>query len=616
MAKKRHRLLRILFLPVIILHQVFTGILGVIGAFGVGLWEVVQEEWLGKKSQASPKDPVSEYVRFFPSRVVWVGASLLTAAACVLMGSEAAIQLTRLAMRSDDVRIRLVAVDCADRAVKWPARIGNSADVFCDLVTLSVADPDSRVRANALGILTSDLDTHLPLAASFHDHLFDPNAAVQARAMDLVIRFAQEEDNLDQELFHMACRFTRDGEDDAPAASAGRLACRLSEDCIWAMLTDNSKCMHRCGLSMISANCTGEVASAALRAMDFYRLPDNERQRLNADLNRPVRSWPQGGELHGDQVDARLAAIRERLTSARTQEAQDAVEQLRWTDAERANTINAYRIYVEAYPNGRHVQSARTRQAVLADDEASFSAASQAGTKEALERFLREYPGHAREAEARQLLHSVEGYDIVDLLDKGMIEVEPVGSGIESVAVKVRRLVPYGVTVKVPVGTFFVAQDSSAQNMVTTAECRETLTTNDWVTIHASCACASHSRAIPRSMNRFVVQRSAHSAELVRLMPALDKADVSYAVCQAAVWIVTDDVGYRDLARYVSRFSHMPTGGVQIIKQYETARALKICDEAGIDITRKAVWQDRATILEGLEDADLKAWLEAKQAGR
>ncbi len=615
MAKKRHRLLRILFLPVIILHFVFTILLALIGAFGVGLWEVIQEEWFGKKSQAPSGDPVSEYARFFPSRVVWVGASLLTAVACVLLGSELAIQLTRLALRADDVRIRLVAVDCSRWAAKWPARVGDSSDVFYDLVKLTVADTDARVRDNALGILTSDLDTHPTFRPSFHDYLFDPNATVQGRAIDLAIRFAQEEDNLDGELFYMAYGYTRDGEDDAPAAAARHLVCRLPEDCIWAMLTDNSKCMYRCGLSMISTNCTEEVASAALRAMDFYRQPAEERKRLNAVLGRPVRSWRSEGELYGGQINARLATIRERLMSAETQEANDAVEQLCWADAESANTIIAYRTYLETYPNGRYAQSARTRQAALVDDEASFSAASQAGTREAIEKFLREYPGHAREAEARHLLHSLEGYDIVDLLDKGMIEVEPTGSGIESVAVKVRRLVPYGVTVKVPVGTFFVAQDSSAQNMVTTAECRETLTTDDWVTMCASCACANHSRAIPRQRDRFAVQRSPHSLELGSLMPVLDKAQVTYGVRQAAVWIVTDDASYSDLGRLVSRFSWMPTGGVQIIKQYEAAQAMKICDEAGIDITQKAVWQDRATILEGLEDAELKTWLEARQAG-
>jgi hypothetical protein len=35
-------------------------------------------------------------------------------------------------------------------------------------------------------------------------------------------------------------------------------------------------------------------------------------------------------------------------------------------------------------------------------------------------------------------------------------------------------------------------------------------------------------------------------------------------------------------------------------------------DEAGIDITRKAIWQDRATILRTLKDENLKGWLEAR----
>lgn len=616
MAQKRHRLARVLFMPVIVLHLVFTWLLILIGAVLIGLWQGIQEEWFGRKSHASPTGPARQKVDLALQRLTWVGASLLTAVACVLLGAELAVQVVRLSMRADDARIRLVAVEYARWAAKWPARLGNPYDIDDDLVKLAATDKDVRIRNKSLDILTSDLATPRGLIPAFEEYLLDPNTTVQATAIDTVLHLGQEAGETDWALFFMARCFTDRGKDDASAEAAQHLVLRLSEDCIYAILIDNIDCVYRCGLSMIAANCTGEVASAALRAMDFYRLPVDERERLKTGRAQPAPSWRTMSESYTYRFRKGLSEIEERLVKAETDAARGAVEQLRWADAEGADTFAAYAIYLETYPDGRYAASARTRQPALLCDDAPFALACQEGTREAFERFLQEYPGHQRQREVGELLLSLDGYDIVDLLDKRMIEVEPVGSGIESVAVKMRRLVPYGVTVKVPVGTFFVCEDHSTQNMVTTAECRETLKTDDWVTVSVSSACANRSRSVPDFMDRFTVERSAHSLDLVRLMPALDKAQVSYAVRQAAVWIVTDNASYSNLSRLVSRPAGMLTGGSQMINHHEAAKAMKICDEAGIDITQKAIWQDRATIIAGLEDADLKTWLQTKQAVR
>ena len=96
-------------------------------------------------------------------------------------------------------------------------------------------------------------------------------------------------------------------------------------------------------------------------------------------------------------------------------------------------------------------------------------------------------------------------------------------------------------------------------------------------------------------------------------MPVLDKAGVSYAVRQAAVWIVTDDADYGDLGILVSRPVLQALGGTRTIREPEAARAMRICEEAGIDITSKAIWGDRQKILAGLEEGDFKTWLEQKQ---
>jgi len=207
---------------------------------------------------------------------------------------------------------------------------------------------------------------------------------------------------------------------------------------------------------------------------------------------------------------------------------------------------------------------------------------------------------------------SADPTDVVGLLRQRKIEIQSQGSGIQNVSLKVRRLVPQEIEVKIPIGTFFVSNNRSAQNMVGTGERTVTLRSDDWVEISIPAACANRPRDIPGSGDSFQIERSPHQEELARLIPVLDRAGVPYAVRQAAVWIVTDDASYSDLGILVSRPTFQAFGGTRTINESESARALQICDEAGIDITRKRLWRDRESILRGLADDALKRWLEQK----
>jgi hypothetical protein len=51
-------------------------------------------------------------------------------------------------------------------------------------------------------------------------------------------------------------------------------------------------------------------------------------------------------------------------------------------------------------------------------------------------------------------------------------------------------------------------------------------------------------------------------------------------------------------------------GGIREIGAFETAKAMQLCQEAGIDLTRETIWKDRDAVLARLEDAELKRWLE------
>lgn len=295
-------------------------------------------------------------------------------------------------------------------------------------------------------------------------------------------------------------------------------------------------------------------------------------------------------------------------------EAHDSLESLHWKMATAVNTIRAFQNYTTAHPEGRHVREAEAKSASLSRDDALFEAAYRVGTEASLKKFLEDFPGHRKSTDAQRVFIDItEGRDIVDLLSEKKVEIQTHGRGIKSVNVRVRRLVPYQLTIRVPVGSYFVSARQSSQNMVTTTESKVRLTSDDWQSISVSASCANRRRDVPGNEDSFTVQRSPHQKELAKLMPVMDKAGVNSATRQAAVWIVTDDASYSDLGILVSRPYYQLTGGTRTIREEETARAMQICDEAGIDVTRKRIWSDRQRVLQGLEEGALKKWLEAKQ---
>jgi len=91
-------------------------------------------------------------------------------------------------------------------------------------------------------------------------------------------------------------------------------------------------------------------------------------------------------------------------------------------------------------------------------------------------------------------------------------------------------------------------------------------------------------------------------------MAVLNKKNVPYSTEQAAVWIVTDNATYGGLGSLTTRSGN----GIQrrTIDETDTARAMRLCAEAGIDIKRKNVWRDRGHLLRNLSAGELKRWLE------
>jgi hypothetical protein len=336
----------------------------------------------------------------------------------------------------------------------------------------------------------------------------------------------------------------------------------------------------------------------------------NGRHAVEAGEKHDALGWAEAqsaGAVIGFQNYLKLHPQGKHVSDAR-----DSIENLYWQKASQANTIAAYRVFLEGQPNGKHAAEAKTRELALRVDPAPYQAVMKTATEESLQKFIAAYPGHEKETEVQAVLKDiVEGKDIVDLLREKKVEAKVQGGGIESVSVSLRRRVPYAITARIPVGTYFVSANSSAQNMVATAESRVRLDSDDWLEVSPEAACANRPLDIPTGEDSFSIRRSPHQAELARLMPVLEKAGVDVETRQAAVWIITDDADYDDLGTLVA--SQFGFGGSRVINELETARAMKICEEANINIRSKRIWSDRQMILAGLQDEELKKWLQGKK---
>lgn len=202
-------------------------------------------------------------------------------------------------------------------------------------------------------------------------------------------------------------------------------------------------------------------------------------------------------------------------------------------------------------------------------------------------------------------------HDIVDLVESGAVEVQAQGGGIESLRLRLRATRPGPLKVNVPIGTFFVADNTSTQDMIARAASTVTLSGTKWVTLDVAVACANRPRDVPDGNDTFKVQRSPHQDELQRLMPRLRAAGVGFAVEQAAVWIVTDDANFDDLG-VLEESSFPGIDGRRVIDERDAARAMQIVDGAGVDITVKSIWADRAAIRKALPAGALRNWLDSR----
>ncbi len=288
-------------------------------------------------------------------------------------------------------------------------------------------------------------------------------------------------------------------------------------------------------------------------------------------------------------------------------------EKQMWNLVKEEDTIRGFRRFWILFPDGQYAAEARQRIRELLADDRPYQEALAAGTAEALEKFLRDYPGHQREREAEALLKRRRGSDDFQrLVLEGRIHLTVRGGGVRSVRVTLHSTGPGGVSVTIPPGLRFVPPlGSSVQEMVTLAPISVSVPGGQNVTVSIPSVCAALRRDVPGSDDTLrLADWGEENRELQRVIRVLADTDVDYAVQQAAVWIVTDNASFEDMGVLQTAIGPFPIG--RTIQEKHVVQAMQLCEEAGIDITRKAIWKDRTRLLRELPEGCLKEYLEAR----
>jgi hypothetical protein len=290
-----------------------------------------------------------------------------------------------------------------------------------------------------------------------------------------------------------------------------------------------------------------------------------------------------------DTVESYANYLKSWRACRHAEEARRRQDERAWAHAQKQSTEEGFNAYLQALPAGSYAAEARNRvEEILWHQTTNFP------TVESVTNYLGAYPRGRFRSAAAVMLKDMEGGDIFELMRERKIKVSARGDGIQSVDFEVGRLVSHAVTLRVAAGTLCLSGTPSAQNMVLT-KTREHTVTGESISFSVSAACVNLHKEIPKGETEFRLERGRPDGDLAKLVSLLATREVDYATRQAAIWIVTDNATTEELHRLALVGSGIHNFGSrnQLINEPEIASAIQLCSEAGIDVTRKAIWIER-----------------------
>jgi HEAT repeat protein len=185
----------------------------------------------------------------------------------------------------------------------------------------------------------------------------------------------------------------------------------------------------------------------------------------------------------------------------------------------------------------------------------------------------------------------------MDAIQNKEINVEVQGAGITSVKMTIEKQRQRPLRVIVPVGTLFINEDQSFQDMISLEERIILLTNNAKQSVFIKAASADAYRYIPYTSSTFSIRSSPRYSELQLLTAIIESEHPSMPVSQTAVWIVTNDISRKELDSLLKfignrQFDRMTT------EQF--IMAMNLVESAGIDITNKTIFTEKITAIQAL----------------
>lgn len=209
-------------------------------------------------------------------------------------------------------------------------------------------------------------------------------------------------------------------------------------------------------------------------------------------------------------------------------------------------------------------------------------------------------------------------HDLFDALEAGLIEVEARGAGPSAVTLRIRRTGGEPLVITSPVATWFAT--GGAGDMVARRDGWVVLADGAWRDWRLRAVGLRPGREPPAAGQALDVRPPSAIPRIAAVLYEVQAGVYTVAdsptlyplrtreVEEAAVWIAADDPEYAALDPLLA--------GARVPPQYAVACALLFVDRAGLDVTRRRVWDDRAAIFGGLRDQGLRIWYDLKAGGR
>ena len=201
-------------------------------------------------------------------------------------------------------------------------------------------------------------------------------------------------------------------------------------------------------------------------------------------------------------------------------------------------------------------------------------------------------------------------HDLFDAIDAGLIDVEARGAGAEAVTLRVRRTGGDPIVVTSPVAAYFEAE--GARDMAARRDGWVVLDDDAWREWTLRAVGRQRDLEPPGAGDRLAIRPPSTAPAIEAVLQEIQAG--TYVVAdsptlypprtpvmeQAAVWIADGDADYASMAPHIA--------GPLLPAQYAAAFALVFVDRAGIDVTGRRVWDDRAVVFDRLRDQGLRFW--------